>query len=237
MLVNILICMINLTEMVQLIKQIKGYYYINPFLSLSLSISLFSFAGVPPLVGFFAKQNVFSSALDNGYVFITLIAILTSVISAAYYLAVIKIMFFEKPYYKYKLEQEFVEQIVSLNLSNSENRLGYKTGDDEKNKSIKDKMPENSSTPEPANVVFNLPNDNKFLQDVSIEYPSSLNSLEYKNNNYLKSLLSSTISNTKLSSHLSIIISILTLFILLFLFFPEEWLCMCKLLSLTIINL
>ena len=56
--------------MVQLIKQIKGYYYINPFLSLSLSISLFSFAGVPPLVGFFAKQNVFSSALDNGYVFI-----------------------------------------------------------------------------------------------------------------------------------------------------------------------
>lgn len=221
--------------MVQLIKQIKGYYYINPFLSLSLSISLFSFAGVPPLVGFFAKQNVFSSALDNGYIFITLIAILTSVISAAYYLAVIKIMFFERPYYKYKLEQEFVEQIVSLNLSNSENRLGCITGDD-KNKSIKDKK-ENSSTPEPANVVFNLPNDNKFLQDVSIEYPSSLNSLDSKNNNYLKSLISSTISNTKLSSHLSIIISILTLFILLFLFFPEEWLCMCKLLSLTIINL
>jgi NADH:ubiquinone oxidoreductase subunit 5 (subunit L)/multisubunit Na+/H+ antiporter MnhA subunit len=202
---------------------------------LSLSISLFSFAGVPPLVGFFAKQNVFSSALDNGYIFITLIAILTSVISAAYYLAVIKIMFFERPYYKYKLEQEFVEQIVSLNISNSENILGCITGDD-KNKSIKDKK-ENSSTPEPANVVFNLPNDNKFLQDVSIEYPSSLNSLDSKNNNYLKSLISSTISNTKLSSHLSIIISILTLFILLFLFFPEEWLCMCKLLSLTIINL
>lgn len=220
---------------VQLIKQIKGYYYINPFLSLSLSISLFSFAGVPPLVGFFAKQNVFSSALDNGYVFITLIAILTSVISAAYYLAVIKIMFFEKPYYKYKLEQEFVEQIVSLNLS-SEIILGSKTGNVEKNKSIKDQK-ENISTPEPANLVFNLPNDNKVLQDVYIEYPSNLNSLDSKNNKYLQSLIYSTISNTKLASHLSIIISILTLFILLFIFFPEEWLCMCKLLSLTIIKI
>ena len=85
--------------MVQLIKQIKGYYYINPFLSLSLSISLFSFAGVPPLVGFFAKQNVFSSALDNGYIFISLVAIITSVISAVYYLAIIKQIFFYEPDY------------------------------------------------------------------------------------------------------------------------------------------
>lgn len=81
---------------IQLISQIKGYFYINSYLSLCLALTLFSFIGIPPLVGFFAKQMVLSSALDGGYVFITLVAILTSVISAVYYLAVIKQIFFEK---------------------------------------------------------------------------------------------------------------------------------------------
>ena len=84
---------------IQLISQIKGYFYLNPVLSLSLAITLFSFVGVPPLMGFFAKQMVLSSALDSGYVFMALIAILTSVISAVYYLAVIKQIFFDKAEY------------------------------------------------------------------------------------------------------------------------------------------
>ena len=84
---------------IQLISQIKGYFYINPYLALCLAITLFSFVGIPPLVGFFAKQMVLSAALDSGYVFITLVAILTSVISAVYYLAVIKQIFFEKKEY------------------------------------------------------------------------------------------------------------------------------------------
>lgn len=84
---------------IQLISQLKGYFYINPFLALSLAITIFSFVGVPPLIGFFAKQMVLSSALDNGYVFMALVAILTSVISACYYLALIKQMFFDKTDY------------------------------------------------------------------------------------------------------------------------------------------
>lgn len=84
---------------IQLISQLKGYYYINPMLALSLSITLFSFIGVPPLIGFFGKQMVLSSALDNGYVFMSLVAILTSVISAVYYLVIIKEVFFDKPEY------------------------------------------------------------------------------------------------------------------------------------------
>jgi NADH-ubiquinone oxidoreductase chain 2 len=71
----------------------------NPLLSISLAITLFSFIGVPPLLGFFAKQMILSAALDNGYVFMTLLAILTSVISAVYYLVVIQEIFFEKPEY------------------------------------------------------------------------------------------------------------------------------------------
>jgi len=85
---------------IQLISQLKGYFYINPLLSLSLAITIFSFVGVPPLVGFFAKQMVLSAALDKGYIFLSLIAILTSVIGAVYYLNVIKEIFFYLPNYK-----------------------------------------------------------------------------------------------------------------------------------------
>lgn len=86
--------------MVQLISQLKGYFYINPFLALSLAITIFSFAGIPPLLGFFAKQMVLSAALDNGYIFISFIAILTSVIGAVYYLNIIKEIFFFSPEYE-----------------------------------------------------------------------------------------------------------------------------------------
>src|SRR6202012_1886970 len=85
---------------IQLISQIKGFFHINPFLSLSFSITLFSFVGIPPLIGFFAKQMVLSAALDNGYIFLTLIAILTSVIGAVYYLNIIKEIFFYSSEYK-----------------------------------------------------------------------------------------------------------------------------------------
>jgi NADH-ubiquinone oxidoreductase chain 2 len=85
---------------IQLINQIKGYFYINPFIAVSLSITLFSFVGIPPIIGFFAKQMILSAALDSGYVFMTLVAILTSVIGAAYYLNLIKQIFFYKDNYK-----------------------------------------------------------------------------------------------------------------------------------------
>ena len=85
---------------IQLVNQLKGYFYINPILALSLTITIFSFAGIPPLLGFFAKLMVLSSALDNGYVFITLIAILASVVSAVYYLNIVKEIFFDAPEHK-----------------------------------------------------------------------------------------------------------------------------------------
>jgi NADH-ubiquinone oxidoreductase chain 2 len=85
---------------VQLINQLRGYFYINPLLALSLAITIFSFVGIPPLVGFFAKQMVLSAALDNGFIFLSLVAILTSVIGAVYYLNMIKEIFFFLPQYK-----------------------------------------------------------------------------------------------------------------------------------------
>ena len=104
---------------IQLISQMKGYFYINPVLALSLSITIFSFVGIPPLIGFFAKQMVLSAALDSGYIFLTLIAILTSVISAVYYLNIIKVIFFDKSDYKINPELENIVlhgNIISNNI-------------------------------------------------------------------------------------------------------------------------
>jgi NADH-ubiquinone oxidoreductase chain 2 len=106
---------------IQLISQIKGFLYINPVLSISLAITIFSFAGVPPLIGFYAKQMILSAALDNGYVFLSLVAVLTSVISAVYYLNIINQVFFDKPEYKVNPEIKDINMhasLIEVNLKN-----------------------------------------------------------------------------------------------------------------------
>jgi NADH-ubiquinone oxidoreductase chain 2 len=75
---------------IQLITQLKGQFNSNPYLSICLTITLFSFAGIPPLMGFFAKQLVLLSALKQGLYFICIIAIISSVLNAGYYLKVLK---------------------------------------------------------------------------------------------------------------------------------------------------
>src|ERR1700753_1768005 len=85
---------------IQLIAQLKGYFSINPILALCLAVSMFSFVGLPPLVGFFGKQIVLTAALDNNKTVLVIIAILTSVIGAVYYLNVVKTIYFDKTDYK-----------------------------------------------------------------------------------------------------------------------------------------
>lgn len=106
---------------VQLINQIKGYFYINPFIAISLTITLFSFVGIPPVIGFFAKQMVLSAALDSGYVFMAILAIITSVIGAGYYLNLIKQIFFYKS--DYVLNPILSEEKSTTN--NSSYLVGY----------------------------------------------------------------------------------------------------------------
>jgi NADH-ubiquinone oxidoreductase chain 2 len=100
---------------IQLISQLKGYFNINPVLALSLTVTIFSFVGIPPLIGFFAKQMVLSAAIDSGYVFLALIAILTSVISAVYYLNIIKEVFFDKS--EYEVNPELVDMNLHGNIT------------------------------------------------------------------------------------------------------------------------
>jgi NADH-ubiquinone oxidoreductase chain 2 len=111
---------------VQLISQIKGYFYVNPYLALSLTITLFSFAGIPPLIGFFAKQMVLSAALTNGYVFMVLIAILTSVISAVYYLSIIKNMFFYNDQYMINPSVEKLNLVGNIQNNQNSEKINFK---------------------------------------------------------------------------------------------------------------
>src|SRR5580700_10950232 len=100
---------------IQLVSQLKGYFSINPTLALCLAISMFSFVGLPPLAGFFGKQMVLTSALDNNNTVLVIVAILTSVIGAVYYLNVVKTIYFDKT--DYKKSYLFVEVTLSNYLS------------------------------------------------------------------------------------------------------------------------
>jgi NADH-ubiquinone oxidoreductase chain 2 len=78
-----------------LISQLKGQFYNWPLLSLCFSFSLFSLAGIPPLIGFIAKAKILLTVIDNGFYFVAIIIILISVISVAYYLKIIKVIHFD----------------------------------------------------------------------------------------------------------------------------------------------
>jgi len=81
---------------VQFISQLSGQFRQNPILALSMIVCLFSMSGIPPLMGFFAKYAVLYTAIHNGYYFISLVAILASVVSAAYYLRVVRVLYFDE---------------------------------------------------------------------------------------------------------------------------------------------
>ena len=80
---------------INLISEFKGQFFKNPLISICFSICLFSLAGIPPLIGFFSKQFVLLSAIQEGYYFISLVGIIVSVISASYYLKIIKEIYYE----------------------------------------------------------------------------------------------------------------------------------------------
>nr|YP_010160565.1 NADH dehydrogenase subunit 2 [Gymnopilus junonius]QRH17751.1 NADH dehydrogenase subunit 2 [Gymnopilus junonius] len=98
------------------IIEFKNLFFSNPFLSLSLGVSLFSLAGVPPLIGFFSKQFVLYSSLQDGYYFISIIAIIVSVISASYYLKIIKLLFTQ-------LDSDSSNELNSISNIENENKI------------------------------------------------------------------------------------------------------------------
>ena len=79
------------------INDLSGLSKNQPLLALSFLIILFSLAGIPPLAGFFAKFYVFMAVIEAKMYPLAIIGLLTTVVSAFYYLRVIKIIYFDKP--------------------------------------------------------------------------------------------------------------------------------------------
>ena len=77
------------------ISDLSGVSKKHPLLAISFLIILFSLAGIPPLGGFFAKFYVFSAVLEQQMYTLAIIGLLTTVISAFYYLKIIKIIYFD----------------------------------------------------------------------------------------------------------------------------------------------
>ena len=79
------------------ISDLSGLSKNHPLLALSFLITLFSLAGIPPLAGFFAKFYVFMAVIESKMYALAIIGLLTTVVSAFYYLRIIKIIYFDKP--------------------------------------------------------------------------------------------------------------------------------------------
>jgi NADH-quinone oxidoreductase subunit N len=83
------------------ISDLSGVSKTHPLLAISFLIILFSLAGIPPLGGFFAKFYVFSAVLEQQMFTLAIIGLLTTVISAFYYLKIIKIIYFDDSVIKF----------------------------------------------------------------------------------------------------------------------------------------
>jgi NADH-quinone oxidoreductase subunit N len=79
------------------IKDLSGLSKNHPILALSFLIILFSLAGIPPLAGFFAKFYVFMAVIEAEMYALAIIGVVTTVVSAFYYLRIIKVIYFDKP--------------------------------------------------------------------------------------------------------------------------------------------
>ncbi|MBK9160754.1 MAG: NADH-quinone oxidoreductase subunit NuoN [Nitrosomonadales bacterium] len=75
----------------------KGLNQRSPWLAFMMLLLMFSMAGVPPTVGFYAKFSVLNAVVQAGYIWLAVVAVLFSLIGAFYYLRIVKLMYFDAP--------------------------------------------------------------------------------------------------------------------------------------------
>lgn len=81
---------------IESIKQFSGLSKHRPMLAMSMGLLLFSMAGIPPLAGFFGKMYVLIALLESELYALAVIAVLSSVVSAFYYIWIVKVMYFDE---------------------------------------------------------------------------------------------------------------------------------------------
>src|SRR5437588_415654 len=93
----VILCMRRNGRMLEGISDLAGLSRSQPGLALALAIFMFALSGIPPTAGFFAKLYVFLAAIDAKLAGLAVIGVVTSVVSAFYYLRVVKVMYFDEP--------------------------------------------------------------------------------------------------------------------------------------------
>jgi NADH-quinone oxidoreductase subunit N len=79
------------------LNDFKGLNQRSPWLAFLMLLLMFSMAGVPPTVGFYAKFSVLNAVVQAGHVWLAVVAVLFSLIGAFYYLRIVKLMYFDTP--------------------------------------------------------------------------------------------------------------------------------------------
>ena len=111
-----LLCLKNKVNGIYLenIRSYSGLLKKDSFLSFSFAIFLFSLAGLPPLSGFFGKLYILISAIESDLYLLAIIAVITSIISAFYYLRIIKVMFFDKPVNEIYINISVISKLIII---------------------------------------------------------------------------------------------------------------------------
>jgi NADH-quinone oxidoreductase subunit N len=79
------------------IEDFRGLNRRSPWFAFIMLITMFSLAGIPPAVGFYAKLAVLQVAVSAGYIWLAVVAVMFSLVGAFYYLRIIKLMYFDEP--------------------------------------------------------------------------------------------------------------------------------------------
>jgi NADH-quinone oxidoreductase subunit N len=79
------------------LEDLRGLNRRSPWYAFVMLILMFSLAGVPPTVGFFAKLAVLQAAVDAGLVWVAVTAVVLALVGAFYYLRIVKLMYFDEP--------------------------------------------------------------------------------------------------------------------------------------------
>jgi NADH-quinone oxidoreductase subunit N len=79
------------------IDDFRGLNQRSPWWAFMMLLVMFSLAGIPPTVGFYAKFTVIQAAVDAGFVWLAVVAVMASLVGAFYYLRVVKLMYFDEP--------------------------------------------------------------------------------------------------------------------------------------------
>lgn len=93
---------------------LKGLGKTNPFCAIVLALSLLSLAGIPPLTGFAGKIFLLKAAMDAGFIWLAVIAIINMTIGLYYYVSIISNMYTDEPLVAHKLKSSFELKIVFL---------------------------------------------------------------------------------------------------------------------------